>query len=146
MHLDPHLIPAFSDIRTFITNRGIRFLRHLIKEHPPINKKYSKIVEMAATQVILPAASPNPEIRESAKNDSTDGKKRAIEDVEEEIKAFEARFEAMQRQRMEWEARLKNGGSTPMMDDSVMEVEGSNKVGRWIKWSGEWVPRPIGVL
>lgn len=97
---------------------------------------------MAATQVTLPAAGLKAEF---AKNGDATCKKRAIEDVEEEIKVFEARFEAMQRQRTEWEARLRNAdSSTP--DPSVMEVEERKMIGGWRKWSGEWTPRPIGVL
>lgn len=101
---------------------------------------------MAATQVILPTTNSKARSTKSTKNSGADGKKRAIEDIEEEIKAFEARFEAMQRQRAEWEARLRNSDSALMPDDSAMEVEEKQIVGRWRKWSGEWVPRPIGVL
>lgn len=101
---------------------------------------------MAATQVMLPTANPKTEPTKRAKNGEADKKKRAIEDIEEEIKVFEARFEAMQRQRTEWEARVRNGGSAPAPDSDMMEVEGGKMIGRWRKWSGEWVPRPIGIL
>lgn len=93
---------------------------------------------MTATQVMVPATN------SKAKNGDA-GKKVTIQDVEEEIKTFEARFEAMQQQRTEWEARLRNGDPS-MPDHSAMEVEGGEMVGRWRKWGGEWVPRPIGVL
>lgn len=126
----------------FFLRRGIRFLRHLVSEHPSIAVKYGEIVEMAAAQVMPSAANPKAESTKSAMKGNVGCKKRAIEDVEEEIKAFEARFETMQRQRIEWEARLRNG-DPPVPDRSVMEAE---TVGRWRKWSGEWVPRPIGVL
>lgn len=94
---------------------------------------------MAATQVMSPAAN------SKAKNGDAAGKKRAIEDIEEEIKAFEARFEAMQQQRIGWEMRLRNG-DPPAPDHSAMEVKGGQIVGRWRKWGGEWTPRPIGIL
>lgn len=93
---------------------------------------------MTATQVMAPAT--NPKVKSGDA-----GKKITIQDVEEEIEAFEAKFEVMQQQRTEWEARLRNGDSS-MPDHSVMKVEGGEIVGRWRKWGGEWAPRPIGVL
>lgn len=88
---------------------------------------------------MLPAAN------SKAKNGDAASKKRTIEDIEEEIKAFEARFEAMQQQRIGRETRLRNG-DPPAPNHSSMEVKGGQIVGRWRKWDGEWVPRPIGVL
>lgn len=86
---------------------------------------------MAATQVTPLATTLK---TESANSGDGARKKRAIEDIEEEIKAFEARFEDMQRQRV----------LEPSY--SAIEVEGRQIAGRWRKWSGEWTPRPIGVL
>lgn len=97
---------------------------------------------MAATQVTPPATTLK---AESAKSGDGARKKRAIEDIEEEIKAFEARFEAMQRQRTEWAASLLNRDVLEPSHNAI-EVEGRQIAGRWRKWSGEWTPRPIGVL
>lgn len=98
-----------------------------------MNEKYARVVEIAATQVVLPPA-------RKAEN-CTDTRKRKLEEVEAEVKEFEARFEAMKRQKAEQEARLRDGDA--MQVEAVVETV---KAGRWKKWSGEWTQRPIGVL
>lgn len=98
-----------------------------------MNEKYARVVEIAATQVVLPPA-------RKAEN-GIDTRKRKLEEVEAEVKEFEARFEAMKRQKAEQEARLRDGDA--MQIETVVETV---KAGRWKKWSGEWTPRPIGVL
>ncbi|KAH8148340.1 uncharacterized protein LAJ45_07441 [Morchella importuna] len=115
------------------TERGLKFLRHLLNEYPAMNEKYARVVEIAATQVVLPPA-------RKAEN-CTDTRKRKLEEVEAEVKEFEARFEAMKRQKAEQEARLRDGDA--MQVEAVVETV---KAGRWKKWSGEWTQRPIGVL
>ncbi|PUU81452.1 Las1-like-domain-containing protein [Tuber borchii] len=141
----------------------MRLLRHLLKEHVALRGRYAELVEMAEAQVML-SRDLGVEIEEGVKkrrttskatskadreeeNKQLTGKKRSIHDVEEEVKMFEARYEAMKKMRLS-----RNSGGTittsiPEGDKEAMDDQESEVViGTWKKWSGKWAPRPIGVV
>jgi len=137
----------------------MRFLRHLLKEHVALRGRYAELVEMAEAQVML-SRDLGVEIeegmkkrrtskvdREEEENTQLTGKKRSIHDVEEEVKMFEARYEAMKKMRLS-----RNSGDTITTlilegdKETMDDQEGEVVIGTWKKWSGKWAPRPIGVV
>jgi len=135
----------------------MRLLRHLLKEHAALRGRYAGLVEMAEAQVVL-SRDLGDEIEERMKKRTSKadrgegdtqhpGKKRSIHDVEEEVKMFEARYEAMKKMRLS-----RNLGSTIPTSTSEGDKEpidgreGEVVIGTWKRWSGKWAPRPIGVV
>ncbi|CUS09724.1 unnamed protein product [Tuber aestivum] len=135
----------------------MRLLRHLLKEHAALRGRYARLVGMAEAQVVL-SQDLAFEIEERMKKGEWGtggeegdtqfaGKKRSIHDVEEEVRMFEARYEAMKRVRLSRNSEGTITTSIPEGDkEAVGEQEGGVAIGRWKKWSGKWVPRPIGVV
>lgn len=140
----------------------MRLLRHLLKEHVALRGRYNaELVEMAEAQVML-SRDLGVEIEEGMKkkrrtssskvdgeeeNTQLAGKKRSIHDVEEEVKMFEARYEAMKRMRLSRDSGGAITASIPEGDKETMDdQEGEVVIGTWKKWSGKWAPRPIGVV
>ncbi|KAG0125863.1 Las1-like-domain-containing protein [Tuber indicum] len=134
----------------------MRLLRHLLKEHAALRGKYAGLVEMAGAQVLL-SRDLAVEIEEGMKkraskaygeeeNTQFTGKKRSIHDVEMEVEMFEARYEAMKKMRLSGNSEGAITASIPEGDGPTGRGEGEVVIGRWKKWSGKWVPRPIGVV
>lgn len=137
----------------------MKLLRHLLKEHVALRGRYAELVEMAEAQV-MPSRDLVVEIEEGMKKRRTSskvdrekedtqlaGKKRSIHDVEEEVKMFEARYEAMKRMRLSRDSGGTITTSIPEGDKETMNgQEGEVVIGTWKKWSGKWAPRPIGVV
>ncbi|RPA95221.1 Las1-domain-containing protein [Choiromyces venosus 120613-1] len=136
----------------------MRLLKHLLKERAALRGRYAGLVEMAEAQVVLSRdlgveieGRMKKEKRTSKASDEEEspqltGKKRTIHDVEEEVKMFEARYEAMKKMRLSRNSESTTITSIPEGRKEVVEEEGEVVIGRWKKWSGKWAPRPIGVI
>ncbi|PWW79493.1 Las1-domain-containing protein [Tuber magnatum] len=135
----------------------MRLLRHLLEEHTPLRRRYARLVGMAEAQIVL-SRGLGFEIEERIKKRASKadgeeedtqftGKKRSIHDVEEEVGMFEARYEAMKKVRLSRNSEAAITTSIPGGDRGAVDEQGGDVViGRWKKWSGKWVPRPIGVV
>jgi len=135
----------------------MRLLKHLLKEHAVLKGRYTGLVEMAEAQVVL-SRDLGVEIEEKMKKRTSKvdrgegktqllGKKRSIHDVEEEVKMFEARYEAMKKMRLSRNSRSTIPTSIPEGDKEPIDGrEGEIVIGTWKRWSGKWAPRPIGVV
>ncbi|KAL7271817.1 rRNA-processing protein las1 [Rhizina undulata] len=121
-------IPSLLESCIFTPNEAtMKLLTHLLEHYPNMKQKYGAIAAMAEAQV--PPSVPD--------GKSTEKRKRGIEDVEEELKDFEGRFEMMAAQRKEWDDRRRG---------EVAQNVGVKRNGKWRKWEGHWVIKPIGVV
>lgn len=98
-------------------------LRSLSTTHPTIANTYGKLVGMAENQVELPSAS----------SQRAAGEKRSLEEMDAEILQYEEGLRRIQ--------GLGAGSQMP-----TAEATEGPRSGRWRRWEGPWIDRPLGVV
>ena len=154
-HLRFLRVTGYYDLISYLVYRSVRLLHHLLKEHSALKERYGAIIDVAVAQVELVQPKDDEATAKKRKLLKTDDignptKKRSIRSVEEELELFETQFEAIQRKRRGQNVApprdtclIPEGGKEGQGQGDGLGGEG---VGGWKKWSGEWTPRPIGVL
>ena len=98
-------------------------LTHILAEYPQLKPRYQALAQLAALNVRPAPAGSNPK------------EKRSLEDLEAEIDTFEERFRRVQHQR------------SPKVVEIVNTVtEEARNTGKWRRWEGTWIPKPLGVV
>lgn len=98
-------------------------LTHLLTEYPQLKPKYQALAELAALNVGSQSTVLKPK------------EKRSLEDLEAEIDSFEERFRRVQHQRLK-----------PKAVEVVNTVAEARNAGKWKRWEGNWIPKPLGII
>lgn len=120
-------------------------LHHILKHTPSLKAKYSQFESLAKEQISV--------ITPGSSSASKSSKKRPIEDIEDELSRWEARYARMEEQMDGWMKRRSDEQHQDTMSVKVVTeaVKGTTSVpitsatGKWSVYSGVWTPRPIGV-
>ncbi|KAA8894233.1 Las1-like-domain-containing protein [Sphaerosporella brunnea] len=101
---------------------NMQLLNHIFTEHPQLKPKYQTLADLASTQA-------------QPVDKRKSGEKRPLEAIEAEIAAFEERFNKVQQQRAK---------TRPVAAEH--EERAIESAGKWKRWEGAWIAKPLGVV